>query len=508
MMTMKQLAFIKRLDCVERVKTDEGINSFLDDETGRITTNIDFKTLGMRIESAGNRTTDVKFRTDALTEGDQIDSGVAIASVTAAVRSSCSPFSTNVGMRTAIAISDEGYVDGYICCPGAEQWFKFVASRTGRYTICTTGDLDTIGTLYDCRGNLITEVDDYAPCGKINFRITNNLTAGSAYYLKVRIYGNDTGNYTLLVTERVFANYVVINKKTITLEKGVTYELPVTPHYNYNGYNGAQRISELSVSINPSDANEQKIWWWEQHGDVLKCSYGWDSDGDRYIHVTATNKGTAKLYARDWNENGKLDECTVYVTEGWLECQAPTIHPRNSWGAEDVVESRLVERTEKPEMIIFHHTANNFKSTKTSDIMAEIKRIQGEHIGKRGKCDIAYHFIIDPSGGIWQGAEIDEYQRGHAEAHFNDIGVALLGDFERRFGNFINPNTLNANQKAAMKALSKWLCYKYDLPFDKVNRISPIKTHKAASGGTECPGDNAESWIENDLEDYITNWHP
>ena len=38
-----------------------------------------------------------------------------------------------------------------------------------------------------------------------------------------------------------------------------------------------------------------------------------DDDGDRYIHVTATAKGTAKLYAQDWNENGKRDECTVTV---------------------------------------------------------------------------------------------------------------------------------------------------------------------------------------------------
>ena len=43
----------------------------------------------------------------------------------------------------------------------------------------------------------------------------------------------NVGSYTLRVTERVFANYVNINKTTITLEKGVTYELPITPNYTY-----------------------------------------------------------------------------------------------------------------------------------------------------------------------------------------------------------------------------------------------------------------------------------
>ena len=189
--------------------------------------------------------------------------------------------------------------------------------------------MDTVGALYDCNGNLIAEVDDYAPCGKINFRIIQNLVAGNTYYVKVRIYGNDTGNYTLRVTERVFANYVTINKDTIVLEQGVTYELPITPNYTYKGYNGAQRIPGLSVSIDPSNANEQKIWWWEQYGSVLECSYGWDDDGDRYIHVTATEKGIAKLYAQDWDENGKRDECTVSAPpkvtvlscspSGWIE---------------------------------------------------------------------------------------------------------------------------------------------------------------------------------------------
>ena len=37
MMNMTQLAFIKQLDCVERVKTDEGINPFLAEEVDKLT---------------------------------------------------------------------------------------------------------------------------------------------------------------------------------------------------------------------------------------------------------------------------------------------------------------------------------------------------------------------------------------------------------------------------------------------------------------------------------------
>ena len=318
-MNMTQLAFVKRLDCVEKIMTNEGTNPFF---MGKIkkNTSLDFEENVKRADendaSFAGATTYTVPTSDTIAmmaiseESEQVDS-VAVASL--AATTSCCPCPSNVTMATAKEISDESYTSGHISCPGSEQWFKFTATKTDYYTILTMGSLDTIGTLYDCSGNLLVEVDDYAPCGRINFRIIRSLTAGETYYIKVRLHGNSIGSYTLRVTERMFANYVTINKSIITLEKDVLYELPITPNYTYKGYNGAQRIPGLSVSISPSNANEQKIWWWKQYGDVLDCSYGWDDDGDRYIHVTATEIGTAKLYAQDWNENGKRDECTVTV---------------------------------------------------------------------------------------------------------------------------------------------------------------------------------------------------
>lgn len=119
------------------------------------------------------------------------------------------------------------------------------------------------------------------------------------------------------------------------------------------------------------------------------------------------------------------------------------------------------------------------------------------------KCDIAYHFIIDPAGRIWQGAEIDDYQRGHAENHFDDIGVLVLGDFESRMANLWNPNTLNDAQKNAMIELAKWLCYEYELPVEITN--GPIATHRQVNN-TACPGDNMAPWVEDDLSDIILAW--
>ena len=316
MMNMTQLAFIKCLDCVERVKTDEVHNPYLiEDEVNDID---DRMIVEASTAHVGMTTNDVQVMSLASEELGQDEVATTASYATSATSADC-PCSTNTSMSTAKVISDEGSVGGYICCPCTEQWFKFTATRTGRYTIGSTGSKDTIGTLYDGNGNKIAENDDFAPGGKINFRIVIDLAAGNTYYVKVRLHGNATGRYTLRVTERLYVNYVRINMDRITLQKGVTYELPITPFYVYKGYNGAQPISGLDVSVIPSNADEQKIWWYSQSNDVFTISHGSDEDGNRYAHLVVTGVGDANLYAVDWNENGKRDECVVTVGTPYMK---------------------------------------------------------------------------------------------------------------------------------------------------------------------------------------------
>lgn len=301
LLNMEQLAFVKSSGCIERVGSDEGANPYLSENAGDPDSDGDDR---QENAEAG----DVVEENDASGIPAELSEELSAAEVTAVC-----PCPGNKNMENAKRISDESNTGGCICCPGSEQWFVFTAARTGRYSILTTGSSDTVGTLYDCCGNQLAEVDDYAPCGKINFRIVCNLTAGATYYVKVRLYGSNTGSYVLRVTDQVFADYVTVSKDSVTLDYGVTYELPITPNYTYRGYNGAKRISGLSVSVSPSYADEKKVWWYAQDSDILSTSTGWDNAGNRYIHITAKKSGTTKLFAEDWNENGKRDECIVNV---------------------------------------------------------------------------------------------------------------------------------------------------------------------------------------------------
>ncbi len=224
--------------------------------------------------------------------------------------------------------------------------------------------------------------------------------------------------------------------------------------------------------------------------------------------IVGITKGTVSIVAA-YNNSAQTFNSSfmVEINNGWYLYSQPTIHTRSEWGARNYVENRLIERTRQPERIVFHHSADKFSSTDIEEVKAEIRRIQNYHIDDRGKCDIAYHFIIDPSGKIWQGSQIDEYQRGHTTGYFDDIGVLILGDFESRAANLWNPNILNQEQKNSMISISKWLCFEYDLLLIETGDIlAPITTHRMLSD-TECPGGNAAPWIENDLTALISAWN-
>ena len=75
-----------------------------------------------------------------------------------------------------------------------EDYFRFEVSQRGAVLVRSTGDLDTIGSLYDSTGNEVATNDDGGT--STNFRIRRELDAGT-YYVRVSSFGTGTGAYTL-----------------------------------------------------------------------------------------------------------------------------------------------------------------------------------------------------------------------------------------------------------------------------------------------------------------------
>jgi hypothetical protein len=81
------------------------------------------------------------------------------------------------------------------------HWYAFTAPSSGKYTLSTDSQIDTMGHLMDETGREIAASDDaFAPYEK-NFRIEAALTGGDTYLLRVSAKGDATGAYRLSIGE-------------------------------------------------------------------------------------------------------------------------------------------------------------------------------------------------------------------------------------------------------------------------------------------------------------------
>lgn len=94
---------------------------------------------------------------------------------------------------TATDVSVPSTTSGRIDPATDKDYFRFALSSAGTLIARTSGDLDTVGTLYDRSGERLAEEDD-TPAG-LNFRIERRLASGT-YFVAVESF-EGVGNYTL-----------------------------------------------------------------------------------------------------------------------------------------------------------------------------------------------------------------------------------------------------------------------------------------------------------------------
>lgn len=106
-------------------------------------------------------------------------------------------------VNQAFNIGNKEKIDGEINFEGDVDFFAFIPSETGTYTIESDSTFDLYGYLYN-NGNEIAKNDDGNGKGlstnNRDFYIKYNLIAGNKYYIKVKAYSqNLTGKYILRV---------------------------------------------------------------------------------------------------------------------------------------------------------------------------------------------------------------------------------------------------------------------------------------------------------------------
>lgn len=117
----------------------------------------------------------------------------------------------------------------------------------------------------------------------------------------------------------------------------------------------------------------------------------------------------------------------------------PTIRPRASWGADESIRDRRVDYADDVRFSVVHHEGGTPRWSQAAirdgcrNAASAINAIYEYHVKYRGYWDIAYNFVVDPCGGIWEGRHggIEKAVQGAHAAGWNEgsVGVLALGTF-------------------------------------------------------------------------------
>ena len=142
---------------------------------------------------------------------------------------------------------------------------------------------------------------------------------------------------------------------------------------------------------------------------------------------------------------------------------------RDGWGANQALSERMKSNPGIKATII-HHTA---AVTDTGQNETPILRnIQHDHMNNEGWGDIAYHYLIGPSGTIYEGR--DPQYAGDTRTNYDPAGylhICLLGNFNKQ-----EPTT------AALASLKSLL-------------QGHVYGHRELAA-TACPGESLQNWLE------------
>ena len=111
------------------------------------------------------------------------------------------------------------------------------------------------------------------------------------------------------------------------------------------------------------------------------------------------------------------------------------INPRSAWATSDMGWACSTGPSTSSDLraVVVHHTAGS-NDYQASQVPGIIRAIWYYHVKTRGWCDIAYNFLVDRYGGMWEGRQggMEKAIIGGHTYGFNTStsGVSQLGDFQ------------------------------------------------------------------------------
>jgi len=186
----------------------------------------------------------------------------------------------------------------------------------------------------------------------------------------------------------------------------------------------------------------------------------------------------------------------------WAKADAtarPPVRPlavisRAAWAETPPILSRLRPMGE-PWRITVHHEGGDAQELTAVQAVAErLRNTTRVHErpprrGGLGAGDLAYHFVVDRAGRIWEGRSL-AWQGAHAgngAANAGNIGIEVMGNSDLQ-----EPS---GEQLASLRRLLLDLCRRYDISPQYVYGHDEIKAQYGLPA-TRCPGRRLSAWLK------------
>ncbi len=175
--------------------------------------------------------------------------------------------------------------------------FKFTPAATGEYLIATTGEGDTVGSLYNSGYTLLKEDDDSG--SGYNFAMKYTLEANKTYYIKIKGYSTKMGDYALNISKDLYGASLADNNQDarrvqMQVEAATaltTLKLKIGSHtYTLN------RPESGDLNITNSDGTRFKVTFKENNNGLSTI---WNIEA----RIPATQSGTDTV-SFDFSEGG------------------------------------------------------------------------------------------------------------------------------------------------------------------------------------------------------------
>jgi len=150
-----------------------------------------------------------------------------------------------------------------------------------------------------------------------------------------------------------------------------------------------------------------------------------------------------------------------------------TIIRRAAWNTTAPHLNRMHAATRYTRITVHHAGTQPYRQTSRTRTAGELTGILESHLELRYG-DIAYHLIVDYAGRVWEGRSL-AYEGAHvSSANEGNIGVMVLGNFERQYP--------SAAQLATLDDLVALLRRQYRVAASRVYGHRDL-------GQTLCPGE-------------------